>query len=111
MQEIIQKYVRTCKKYQIMNLQKPNYVSLHQEITQTHQDHLSIDLMGPYNTTAQGNTCALTTICNYTGYLVTTLIPDKKTSTVALFSEILLKFSFPRILHLDNGMEFKSKLI
>ena len=38
--------------------------------------------------------------------------PDKKTSTVAvqLVLEILLKFSFPRILHSDDGIEFKSKL-
>ena len=28
-----------------------------------------------------------------------------------LFADIVLKFGFPRILHLDNGMEFKSKLI
>ena len=28
-----------------------------------------------------------------------------------LFSEIMLKFSFPRILHSDNRTEFRSKLI
>ena len=28
-----------------------------------------------------------------------------------LFSDIMLKFGFPRILHSDNGTEFKSKLI
>ena len=40
-------------------------------------------------------------------------IKDKKTVTVAthLFSDIMKKFGFPRILHSDNGMEFKSKLI
>ena len=96
-----------------MNLQMPKYIHLHQEITQTPQDHLSIDIMGPYNTTTQSNTYTLTTICNITDYLMTTPIPDKKTSAVAidLFSEILLKFHFPRILYLHNGTEFKSKLI
>ena len=96
-----------------MDFQKPNYINLYQEITQTPHDHLSIDLMGPYNTTAQGNTYALIAICNLTGYLMTTPIADKMTSTVAthLFSEILLKFRFPRILHSDNRTEFKSKLI
>ena len=41
-----------------------------------------------------------------------TPIPDKKTATVDihLFLEIMLKFSFPRILHSDNRTEFKSKL-
>ena len=59
---MIQKYIRTYKKYRIMNLQKPNYINLHQDIVQTQQDHLSIDLMGPYNTTTQYYTHAITTI-------------------------------------------------
>ena len=72
-----------------------------------------MDLTGPYNTTTQGNTYALTAICNLTGYLMTTPIPNKKTSTVAihLFSEKLLKFSFSRVLHSNNRTEFTSKLI
>ena len=76
----------------MMSLQKPNYINLHQETTQTLQDHISIDLMGPYNTTSQGNAYTLTAICNLTGYLMTTPISDKKTLTVArhLFLEILL---------------------
>ena len=47
------------------------------------------------------------------GYLMTSPIKDKKTMTVVtdLFSDIMLKFGFPRILHSDNGTEFKSKLI
>ena len=71
MWKIIHKNVRTCKKCQIMNLQKPNYINLHKEIAQTTQDHLSINLMGPYNITAEGNTYTLTAICNLTGYLMT----------------------------------------
>ena len=40
-------------------------------------------------------------------------IKSKKTMTVAthLFSDIMLKFGFPRKLHSYNGIEFKSKLI
>ena len=91
---MIHKYVRTYKKCKIMNLHKPNYINLHQDITHTPEDHLSINLMGPYNITTQGNTYSLITICNLTGYLMTASIPDKKTSTVAmhLFSDIMLKF-------------------
>ena len=36
-------------------LQNPRFIDLHQAITQTPQDHLSIDLLGPYNATSQGN--------------------------------------------------------
>ena len=79
---------------------------------QNPQDNISIDLMGPYSTTSQGNAYTLTTMCNLTGYLMTIPTADKRTSTVAihLFSEILLKFSFPRILHSDNRTQFKTKL-
>ena len=57
-------------------------------------------------------THTLTAVCNLTGYLMAIPIKDKKTMTVAthLFSD-MLKFGFLRILHSDNGMEFKSKLI
>ena len=113
MRNIIHKYLGTCKKCQIMNLQKPNYINLHQEIAQTPQHHLLVDFIGPYNTTTQGSINALTAICNLKGYLMTALISDKKTSAVAvhLFLEIFLTFSFPGMLHSDNGKEFKSKLI
>ena len=113
MWKMIHKYVRTCEKCQTMNLQKLNYISLHQDIGQTPQDHSSIDLMAPYNTTTQGDIYTITAICNLTGCLMTTPIPDKRTSTVAIhfFADIMLKFGFPRILDSDNGTEFKSKLI
>ena len=94
-----------------MNLQKPNYIKLYQDITQTPQDYISIYLIGLYSTTSKGNSYILTVVCNLTGYLMTTPIPDKETVTVAihLFSEIMLKFGFPQILHSDNRTEFKSK--
>ena len=50
-------------------LKKPNYIILHQDIAQTPQGHISIDLIGPYNTTSQGNSYALTVIYSLTGYL------------------------------------------
>ena len=109
----LHEYVRSCHKCQIMNLPKPNFIDLHQDIAQTPQDHLSIDLLGPFNVTSQGNSYALTAVCNLTGYLMTTPIKDKMTTSVAnhLFLDIMLKFGFPRISHSDSGTEFKSKLM
>ena len=80
-----------------MNLQRPHYINLHEDIGQATQDPISIDLIVPYNTTSQGNSYACTVVCNLAGYLMTTPITDKKTATVAihLFLEIMLKFSFP----------------
>ena len=56
---------------------------------------------------------SLTAVCNLTGYLMTAPIGGKKTTMVAnhLFADIMLKFGFLKILHLDNGAEFKSKLV
>ena len=96
-----------------MNLQKPNFIDLHQDIAQTPQDNLSIDLLGPYNATSQGNLYALTAVCNLTGYLMTTPIKDKKMTSVAthLYCDIMLKFGFLKILHSENSAEFKCKLM
>ena len=91
-----------------MTSQKPNYINLHQEIVQTPQDQLLVDLIGPYNMTTQDNTYTITAICNLTGYFMTTPIPDRKTSAIAvkLFCEIFLIFGCPRILHSNNGARF-----
>ena len=68
-----------------MNLQKTHYINLHQDIAQTPQDHISINLIGPYNTTSQGNSYVLTVVYNLTGYLMTTPIPDKKDNSSCTF--------------------------
>ena len=77
MRRRLHEYVRSCYKCQIiMNLQKPNFIDLHEDIAQTPQDHLSINLLGLYNITSQGNSYSLTAECNVTGYLMTTSIKD-----------------------------------
>ena len=44
---------------------------------------------------------------------MTNPIRDKKTISVVthLFADIMFKFGYTRILHLDSGVEFKSKLM
>ena len=71
-----------------------------------------IDLLGPHSITYQCYYYALTTVCNLTGYLMTSPIKDKKTTVAThLVLDIMHKFGFARILHSDNGTEFKYKLI
>ena len=65
-----------------MNLQKPHFINLHQDIAQTPQDPISIDFLGPYNIKSPGNSYALAAVCNLMGYLMTMPIKDKKTTTV-----------------------------
>ena len=114
MRKKIYQYGRSCHKCQIMNLQKKtHFINLHQDITQTPQDHISIDLLGPYNITSQCNSYVLTAVCNLTGYLITSPIKHKKmmTEVTHLFSDIMVKFGFPRMLHSDKWTKFKYKLI
>ena len=111
MRRKLHEYMRSFHKCQIMNLQKPRFIDLHQDITQTQQDHLSINLLGLYDATSQGNIYVLTAVCNLTGYLMTNPIRNKKATSVVnhLFADIMLKFGFSRKLHSGNGMEFKWK--
>ena len=69
---------------------KPHFIDLHQVIAQTPQDHISINLLGPYNVTSKGNSYTLAAVWNLTGYIMTTPIKDKRKMTVAthLFSDI-----------------------
>ena len=78
MRRKIHQYVRSCHKCQIMNLQKPHFIDLHQDTAQTPQDHITIDLLGTYKITSQGNSYTLTAVCNLTGYLMTTISRTKR---------------------------------
>ena len=61
-----------------MNLQKPNFIDLHQDIAQIPEDRVSIDFLESYSFTSQGKSIFLPAVCNHTGYLMTTPIKDKK---------------------------------
>ena len=61
-----------------MNLQKPHFLDIHQDIAQTPQDHISMNLLRSYNVTLQGNSYTLTAVCILMGYLMTTHDKDKK---------------------------------
>ena len=113
MRKMIHKYVTTCKKCQIIHFQKPNYIHVHQEIAKTPQDHLSIDLIGPYSTTIRRQHKYSHSNLQSHRLPYDNHIPDKNTSTIAVYLllEIFLKFVFPRILHSNNGTKFKLKLI
>ena len=94
-----------------MNLQKPHFIDLHKDIVHTSQDHIPIDLLGPYNISSQGNSYTLTPVCNLTDYDHPYEGQNDNDSSNPPILDITLKFSFPRKLNSDNGMEFQSKLI
>ena len=88
LQESVQKFVKHCTQCQTTNLQAPNYVQLHLEITQTSMNFISVNLIGPFETTTKGNQCALAVICMFTNYLLCIAILDK---SIVLCSKCISK--------------------
>ena len=67
-----------------MNLQKTHILDLYQDIAQTPQYHIFINLQGPYSVTLQGNSYAMTAVCNHIGYLMNLASLEYYTLTMAL---------------------------
>ena len=62
------------------------------------QDHISIDLLGSYNITSQGNSYILTAVCNLTGYVMVTPYQrqkDNDSSDPLVFGHYV-KIQFPQ---------------
>ena len=84
-----------------MMLQKPKYINLTKILLRPKKIMYQATLKHYFTR----QFIPLTVVCNFTGYLLTTPLPDEKTMTVAvhLFSEIILKFGISQILHSHNG--------
>ena len=113
MRKTIHKYVKTCKNCQIINLQKPKLYNL----TPGNSINTTRSLISwphwplQYNHTRQHihlhSNLQLHRIPHDNPYFW----QKDFNNSCLLFSKIFLKFGFPRILHSDNGTEFKLKLI
>ena len=60
------KYIRSCPECQQVTLKEPQYVDLHLHTPQFPMSFISMDLLGTYHETENGNQCALTVICRPT---------------------------------------------
>ena len=74
---------------------------------------VSVDLMGDFPRTAEGNKYILVVIDIATRYLVTKAIKDKTMGSVtrALVDEIFFKFGPPSVITTDRGKEFLNSLL
>ena len=97
------------------NYEFPKNHTLLTYIRTLHKYHKIMDPLtySPYSCDIAKVTCThLPQFCNLKGYYEFSYRRQKDTTVVThLFSDVMLKFSFPRILHYDDGREFKSKLI
>lgn len=114
MSKSIATYVRQCHHCQI------NKTKIHTKeeltLTKTPQkpfDIVTIDTIGPFSMSEQGNTYAVTLICHLTKYLVSMPIPNKEAKTVAkaLIDNFVLIYGPMREIVTDAGSEYKNKTL
>ena len=68
-QQYCNKYVHSCPECQQITLKEPYYVNLHLSILQFPMFFISIDILGQYCETENGNQYALTVQCMLTNYV------------------------------------------
>jgi hypothetical protein len=72
---------------------------------------VSIDIVGPLNTTTKGNRYVLTIVDHATHWPEAYPLPDRSSATVAkAFSDFISRFGIPEAVLNDLGTEFKSEL-
>lgn len=110
----IAQFVRTCKICKL-NKHKP-YTKEPMIITETPQkpfDIVEIDTIGPLIKSHNGNTYAITIICQLTKYIVSIPIPNKQSKTIAkaIFENFILIYGPMRRAISDRGTEYKNETI
>ena len=75
-------------------------------------DFISIDLVGPFETTVKGNQYALTVIYMLTNYIICIPIPDKSTDKIVNvhLQEVYCKLRGSLKILSDTGSEFKNSI-
>lgn len=70
----------------------------------------SLDLVGPYPESVNGNKYALTAVDHYSSWAECWPIPNKRTENVVriVIDELIPRFSVPEMILTDNGTEFTS---
>ena len=75
-------------------------------------DRVAIDMMGPLPTSTRGNLCVTVMADYFTKWVEAVATPDQEARTVAdvFVRHFLTKFGAPRMIHTDQGKNFKSHL-
>lgn len=110
----IAKFVKNCNKCQVNKVRPGSKEPL--VLTPTPQrpfDIVVVDTIGPLQKSYQGNSYAVTMVCDLTKYLVVSPIPNKEAKTVAraIFNDFILVYGPMRQMTTDMGTEYKNEVI
>ena len=113
MNSTIQKYVQNCKVCQLNKGNAHKKIPLRKyPIPDKTFEVISTDLIGPLNTTPEGNKYILVVTDFLSHYAVVKAIPNKKGNTVAqALWEIFCEHGCPKILYSDSGCEFRNAIM
>lgn len=75
-------------------------------------DLISVDTIGPFTRSLNGNRYALTVQCDLSKFVIAVAIPDKQASILAksLVENCFLKFGCPLAIKSDMGTEYKKEV-
>lgn len=105
-------FVKGCPECARNTIHQKGYHPLKPINSKQQFDHIAIDLLGPLQTTNQGNNYVLVIVDVFTRFIFLFALPDKQAETVAIkLVKLFCLFGFPKIIQSDNGTEFKNKLI
>ena len=103
--------MHSCQECQQVTIKESQYMNLHLPIPQFPMSFVSMDLLGPYCNTEQGNQYALTVICMLTYYVFMMPIRSKSTKEVikAYLKGVYSTFGGSKYILFDRGNQFTSK--
>ena len=111
----VRKWIDACETCQKCKVGKNNSVGEHRSVLQTRPfEVVSIDLVGPFPETPNGNTFILTVLDHFSRYPLAIPIANKTEEVVATALKIHLFMAFPfwpRKILSDKGSEFNNKVI
>lgn len=105
----IAKYIKKCSHCQINKPKVKNKETLQLTETPTRPfQSISIDTIGPFNTTTNQLKYAITIICEFSKYLIIVPVPNKESKTIAkcLMNSCILTFGNVERIRSDMGTEY-----
>ncbi|OLY80703.1 Pro-Pol polyprotein [Smittium mucronatum] len=108
----VKHYTKSCLKCQMFQVRKPKYEFSGQSTISGIFDVWSMDFMGPFEVSAQGNRYILSAIEHLSGFPYSETFPSQTSENVLKFLKNLCAlFGVPKEILCDNAAYFKSKLL